>query len=187
MPGKNMNLFSIGGQSRTTCNTIVYSTCMFLYCLFFSGHTLVKPDHPRIIRPVTSNSTFIGIRDVAVTLACLSTGGYPEQTVDWFKVRHGQMHIRLTTCTTSTRIDNGLYKVLRTCRFTPNYSDDGAIFSCQSSYSGKPQLQDSTDVQFEIARRSHNCFLKLIILMVLPLLIDRTVSVRVCFSRVTML
>ena len=126
----------------------------------------VKPDRPRILQPVIVNSTFIAINDVSFTLVCLSSGGYPQQTVDWFLVRHRQTPTRLTNCSTVPSLENGLYNVTRTCTFTPTYSDDGVLFSCQSSYSGVPQLQDSTEFKFEIARRSNICCLKLIIIIV---------------------
>ena len=109
------------------------------------------------------NSKFIGLHGVAVTLVCLSTGGYPQQSVDWVFVRHGQTPTRLTNCSTVPSLKNGLYNVTHSCTFTPTYSDDGVTFSCQSSYSGEPQLNDSTAFQFEIIRKSRNCFLKWII------------------------
>ena len=123
----------------------------------------MKPDRPRILQPVIVNSTFIEIHGVAVTLVCLSTGGYPEQTLDWFLVRHGQTPTRLTNCSTAFSLDNGLYNVTHSCTFTPTYSHDGVTFSCQSSYSGEPPFNDSTEVQFEITRKSRNYFLKWII------------------------
>jgi len=113
---------------------------------------LVRPDRPRIMQPVAVNSTITGLHGVDLKLTCLSTGGYPEQTLDWFLVRNGQSPTRMTNCLTHIASIN-FYDVTRTCIFTPTNGDDGVIFLCQSYYSGKPQLKDSTEVQLEIARR----------------------------------
>ena len=101
------------------------------------------------MQPVALNSQIIGLQGVALKLICVSTGGYPEQTLDWYLVRNGQSPTRMTNCLTHVALNN-LYDVTSTCTFTPTYGDDGATFLCQSSYNGDPQLKDSTGVQFEI-------------------------------------
>ena len=117
----------------------------------------VMPDRPRILQPVPANSIIYGIN--TVTLICLSTGGYPQQLLDWFLVRHGQTPTRLTRCSSTSSHTNvsDLYNVTSTCMFTTTSSDDGVTFRCQSSFSGEPKMEDLTDVQFEIACKYHFC------------------------------
>jgi len=115
----------------------------------FYPHIWVRPDSPRIMQPVAVNSIITGLHGVDLTLTCLSTGGYPQQTLDWYLVRNGQSPTQITNCHTHVASSN-LYDATRTCTFTPTYGDDGATLHCQSSYSGDPQLKDSKEVQFEI-------------------------------------
>ena len=86
-----------------------------------------------------------GIEGVPLTLTCQSTGGYPQQTVDWFK---GTRAVPLTGCgNPSAVLTNGLYHVNRSCTFTPTEADDGVILICQSSYNVTPTLaEDSSAV-----------------------------------------
>ena len=139
---------------------------------------LVRPDRPTILQPVPVNSIITGINGVDLNLVCLSTGGYPQQTLNWFLIRNGQTPTRVTliACNTSFSHDaiSDLYNVTNTCTFTPTYGDDGATFSCQSSYSGEPQLEDSTEVQFEIACRFDIC-LSLLITTLITLFLYRNV------------
>ena len=101
------------------------------------------------MQPVAVNSKIIGLQGVALELICVSTGGYLEQTLEWYLVRNGQSPTPMKNCL-KYYASNNLYDVTRTCTFTPTYGDDGATFLCQSSYSGDPQLIDSKEVQFEI-------------------------------------
>jgi len=122
-------------------------------CLY--SNILVRPDRPRIIQPASVNSGITRIKGVGLDLVCLSTGGYPQQTVDWYLVRHGQTPTRLTNCSTTSSHDgvSDLYNVTSTCTLTPTDGDDGATFLCQSSYSGEPQLEDLTEIQLVIASK----------------------------------
>jgi len=114
------------------------------------------PDQPRILKPVPANSIIYGIN--SLPLVCLSTGGYPQQTLDWFSFRPGQTPTRLTHCINGLSHDDvsDLYNVSSTCRVTST-SSNGVTFRCQSSYSGEPQMEDLTDVRFEIACKYHFC------------------------------
>jgi len=134
------------------------NTQLWIQILKVNRLLLVKPDNPRILQPVPINSTINGINDFSLNLVCLSTGGYPQQTLEWFLIPHGQTPTRLTRCNTTSSYANvsDLYNVTSTCTFTPTFSDDGVTFRCQSSFSGEPQMEDLTDVQFEIACKYQN-------------------------------
>ena len=116
--------------------------------------TVVLPLPVRPSPPVISLSGS-AIEGVSLTLICLSTGGYPQQTLDWYLVRYGQAPTLLGHCNTTSMHDdvNDLYNVTSSCTFTPTDGDNGATFLCQSSYSGDPQLEESMEVQLLIASK----------------------------------
>jgi len=92
----------------------------------------VRPNKPKIVSPrvfIEGNST---------NLTCLSIGGYPQQSVDWYRntVSSG------TRLTGAIKVDtnNETYNVTNTLTFIPTSADDGILFICQSSYSDEPRL-----------------------------------------------
>ena len=80
---------------------------------------------------------------VPLTLFCLSVGGYPQQTVEWYRVTVTD-NKRLAG--TVTAVQDELFNVTNTLTFTPTSSDDGVKFICQSSYTGEPQLIRQAEV-----------------------------------------
>ena len=105
----------------------------------------------RISQPVPANSIIKGTKDVPLELNCLSTGGYPQPTVNWFKYRSGQSPLSITQCTTSSVLNQNLYDVTEKCTFTPTQADDGAILYCESSYAGELTLRAKSDeVQLQL-------------------------------------
>jgi len=99
----------------------------------------------RISLPVPVNSIIMGTKDVPLELNCLSTGGYPQPTVNWFKYRSGQSQLRLTQCSTSSVLNQNLYDIKEQCTFTPTKADDGAILYCESSYTGEFTFRTKSD------------------------------------------
>jgi len=100
---------------------------------------------PRIVLPEAVGSDIIGIAEVALTLTCISEGGFPEQTLDWFTYRIGQIPLQLKTCSTNSVVNQDLYDVTNTCTMTPTRDDDGAMLFCQSSYHGTPEMTYMSD------------------------------------------
>ena len=92
------------------------------------------------VRPydLTITSPRVFIEGKSTHLTCLSVGGYPQQSVDWYR----------NTITIGTRLtgainvvtNNKTYNVTNTLTFTPTRADDGILFICQSSYSDEPRL-----------------------------------------------
>ena len=80
---------------------------------------------------------------VPLTLTCLSVGGYPQQTVDWYRETISDNN-RLDGNVTA--VQDGLFNVTNRLTFTPNISDNGVKFVCQSTYTGAPQLIGQTEV-----------------------------------------
>jgi len=109
----------------------------------------VQPSTP-IFQPIPDN--FIqATKDVPLNLTCFSSGGYPRQTVTWYKYWSGQNPVNLTQCTTNETINQGMYDVTERCTFTPTQTDDNAMLYCESSYTGTPPyLVKSKDVQLKL-------------------------------------
>ncbi|WAR05151.1 TITIN-like protein, partial [Mya arenaria] len=88
--------------------------------------------------------TVSGTEGTPLTLTCISVGGYPQQTVKWYR-----------ESVTSTPLQPGLpvivyadlFNITSSHTFTPTSLDDGLTYICQSSYSGEPQLIRSTKVK----------------------------------------
>ena len=116
--------------------TILIATAIVYYRL------PVKPSKPVILAPVPVNSVISGSEGSSLSLTCLSSGGYPQQTVEWYKTKGATT--RLPDCTNSVAND-GLYDVTTRCLFIPSAADDGASFYCQSSYDGEPTLRGTSD------------------------------------------
>lgn len=92
-----------------------------------------------------------GLEGVPQTLGCLSEGGYPEQTVNWYK--RGTVPYSLTNCTSKTIFYFGQYFVTRNCTFTPTRNDDGATFYCESFYSDVPEyLTELKEIVLQMLR-----------------------------------
>jgi len=125
-----------------------------MYCCI-----LVQPSC-RISQPVPASSIIKGTNDVPLDLVCISTGGYPRQTVNWYKYQTGQNPVKITQCTTSPVINQDLYDVTESCTLTPTQAEDGARLYCESSYTGTPRLlAKSQEVQLQLLcklpRRMH--------------------------------
>jgi len=81
-----------------------------------------------------------------LNLTCLSEGGYPEPTVDWY--RRGAVPTKLSNCVSETHFDSAIsiYNVSRACIHMPTEDDDGITFYCKSSYINEPFLIELTEV-----------------------------------------
>ena len=114
--------------------------------------TVVRPSPPTIQSTPPDSTTILGSEGVALTLTCLSTGGNPQQTVDWY--RRDPTATLLTNCSTTPRhnFTTDLYDVTKTCTLTPNRSDDGATFFCQSSYNNEPRLVNVSEIRLLLNR-----------------------------------
>ena len=108
---------------------------------------IVQPSPPAIQVTSPGSTTIQGSESVAMTLTCISNGGYPQQTVEWY--RRGGTPTRLTNCSTTPMHDasNDLYDVTHSCTLTPLSQDDGVTFFCQSSYSDTPRLVGTAEKQ----------------------------------------
>jgi len=124
----------------TKQSILTYSCLLIHYIIIFSAQPST-----RIFQPVPENSIIKGTKDVPLELKCLSTGGYPQPTVTWFKYRSGQRLLRITQCTTSSVLNQNMYDVTEKCTFTPTQADDGAILYCESSYTGELTLRAKSD------------------------------------------
>ncbi|XP_052256067.1 carcinoembryonic antigen-related cell adhesion molecule 5-like isoform X2 [Dreissena polymorpha] len=103
----------------------------------------VKPSWPRILNADSGNI----IRfepDKPINISCFSEGGYPQQTVTWFRL--GTNSTILEPGPNVVREFDGLFTVISNLPFTPIRADNGAIFICQSSFPDPPQLLMSTNV-----------------------------------------
>jgi len=117
------------------CTTILIRQCQVV-----QSNSTVRPSVPRIVHPVPIDSIITGTEGEVLTLACISEGGFPEWTVDWYKTRVEQSSLKLLTCTTHAVISQLLYNVTTTCTMIPTREDDGAILLCQSSHPGTPAM-----------------------------------------------
>jgi len=98
-----------------------------------------------------------GIEGVPQSLACVSEGGYPEQTLNWYK--SGHLPYLLTNCTTESGYHGGLKRhlVFKKCTFTPTKNDDNATFYCESYYSDMPAyLTEYKSVVLQL-QRMYSC------------------------------
>jgi len=126
-------------------------------CLLIHYIVSVQPS-TRISKPVPVNSIIKGMKDVPLEVTCLSTGGYPQPTVNWFKYRSGQIPLRITQCTTSSVLNQNLVDVTERCMFTPTQADDGAILFCESSYADELALRAKSDeIQLQLVYCSVTC------------------------------
>jgi len=114
--------------TNQTVNTNILLSIDTLYNII-----LVRP-RTRISLPVPANSSIKVMKDVPLEVTCLSTGGYPQPTVNLFKYWSGQSPLRITQRTTIVVLKQNLYDVTERCTFTPTQADDGAILYCESSY-----------------------------------------------------
>ena len=96
--------------------------------------------------PIITTKAAVSVA-VPLTLTCFSTGGYPEQTVDWYR---GTVTDNNRLAGTVTAVQDGLFNVTNTLTFTPTSSDDGVKFICQSLYTGEPQFIRQAEVVLEI-------------------------------------
>jgi len=124
----------------TKQSILTYSSLLIHYIILYSAQPST-----RISLPVPTNSTINGMKDVPLDVTCLSTGGYPQPTVNWFKYRPGHSSLRITKCTTSFVLNQNMYDVTERCTFTPTQADDGAILYCESSYTDELTLRAKSD------------------------------------------
>ena len=110
----------------------------------------MRPIKPVITHPQPVNSIITGTNGISLTIACLSVGGYPQQTVSLYKYRTGQSPSKIGNCNTIVA-NQTLYNVTERCTFTPTQNDNGARLYCQSSYTGEPTLLENSDeVQLQL-------------------------------------
>jgi len=93
-----------------------------------------------------------------MNLTCLSKGGYPEQTVDWYT--RSAVPTTLSNCESETHFDSAasIYNVTRTCTHVPTKEDDGITFYCKSSYVDEPVLIELTEVILELMCKYNNTY-----------------------------
>ena len=82
-----------------------------------------------------------GAQGQELTLECISRGGFPMQTVEWY--RDSVTGTPLNSVSTDVIVD-GKYDVTTRYTFTPIRTDDRHQYICQSSYPTEPKLVDST-------------------------------------------
>ncbi|XP_052783301.1 immunoglobulin kappa light chain-like isoform X1 [Mya arenaria] len=107
----------------------------------------VPPSPPHIYNTITGSQnelTVSGTEGAPLTLTCISAGGYPQQTVNWYRESVTSTPLRAGP---PVVVSGDLYNVTRSYTFTPTSSDDGKTYICQSSYSGEPQLIRYTEVK----------------------------------------
>jgi len=116
------------------------------------SYLIVRPSTPTIQGTSPGSTTIQGSEGMALMLTCTSNGGYPQQSVVWY--RRGATITLLTNCSRLHRHDatNDLYDATHTCTFTPTSIDDGTTFFCQSSYMDKPSLVASSEIQLMLNR-----------------------------------
>jgi len=85
-----------------------------------------------------------GTQGQEMTLECISRGGPPIQTVEWY--RDSVTGTPLTSVSTNVIVD-GKYDVTTRYTFTPTRTDDRQRYICQSSYPTEPRLVDSTGAE----------------------------------------
>jgi len=96
------------------------------------------------LAPGTNSTT--GIQGEPMTLTCMSTGGFPPQSVDWY--RGSTTGSVLTNCMVQHAYVQTLYNVNKSCTITP--TNDGETFFCVTSYSDAPQLVDIAEVTLRL-------------------------------------
>ena len=103
----------------------------------------MRPYEPTTIAPG------VFIENQPTNLTCLSIGGYPQQSVDWYRNTVSNETRLSGTITVDT--NNETYNVTSTLTFTPTSADNGVLFICQSSYSDEPRLIEEahTIIRFE--------------------------------------
>jgi len=107
------------------------------------GFVPVRPNEPTITSPT------VFFQGQPTTFICLSEGGYPQQSGDWYKstVSSGT---RLTGVISFHTI-NDLYNVTNTLTFAPTSADYGIQLICQSSYNDEPRLIEEAHTVIRIA------------------------------------
>jgi len=107
----------------------------------------VRADKPRIITPT------VVVQGRPTTISCISTNGYPQQTLEWFSGTVSSA-TRLSNATTVVDVlEAGLFNVSSTLIFTPTEASDGVVFICQSSYSDEPRLIEQEHVFVNVASK----------------------------------
>jgi len=127
------------GQNNTDilCN----KTC-------FKSHVSVQPNPPVIQNVPSGAATIQGTEGVNLTLICISTGGYPQQTLEWY---NGSVTDVNRLAGTTTAVSAEQFNVTSTYKFAPRNTDDGVTFICRSLYSGEPSMEDNTNVTLELS------------------------------------
>jgi len=96
------------------------------------------------------------IEGIPLTMTCLSTGGYPQQDVSWYR---GSVSTDHRLIASMSIVNNNLYDVNSTVTLTPTSQDDGVPYMCQSSYSGKPRFFETSQENLKLACiNKNNCF-----------------------------
>jgi len=103
----------------------------------------VRPYEPKLTSPT------VFIQGKPTKLRCLSEGGHPEPSVDWYR----------NTVSSGTRLAgvisgysfSGVYGVTNTLTFAPTSADDGIQLICQSSYSDEPRLIEEAHTVIRLA------------------------------------
>jgi len=132
----NVSLLALALFNCTTNHSLKQ---LYIKNFFF----LVRPNEPKL----TSPTAFF--QGKPTTLHCLSEGGYPQQSVEWYR----------STVSGGTRLagdisfhtTNDLYSVTNILTFTPTRADDGIHLICQSSYSDEPRLIEEAHTVIRLA------------------------------------
>ena len=117
-------------------------------CNYFLNPFSVRPTPPVILNSSPATNIILGIEGTSLNLICQSKGGYPQQKVEWYRGTVTNVNLLEGPST----VDSGdLYNVTRTYTFDPRSTDDGVMFICQSSYSGDPRMEGTSNVTLELA------------------------------------
>jgi len=110
----------------------------------------VRPHTPIVLNALSEKLFIHGHEDVPLTLSCLSVGGFPEQTVDWYRL--DEVQTKLNNCTTGTKHDNisNTYNVTQTCVIRPVREHNNDTFVCKSSYNNAPVLIGVTEIVLQL-------------------------------------
>ncbi|XP_060578471.1 cell adhesion molecule 2-like [Ruditapes philippinarum] len=107
----------------------------------------VPPQSPMISNTEISAGDTLIIRkseSQVTSLVCISSGGYPQPLVQWYRGNTGTQPI---TSSSAVSTGNNSYNVTQTYTFTPQRQDDGVKYICQSSFRTAPRHISTSSVE----------------------------------------
>lgn len=123
-----------------------FLTAYYVILKIFSSS--VPPQDPEILNTELYRSEMVVVRasqGEVLTLECVSRGGFPLQTVEWYE--NSVANAPLSTILSTNETVDGKFDVTASYTFTPTATDDMNLYFCQSSYSTEPRLTSHTAVR----------------------------------------